>query len=32
VVVDIRVLAEGKCCAKGRVVAVKMPDTMKAKK
>jgi acyl-CoA thioesterase FadM len=30
--VDIRVSAEGKLCAKGRVVAVKMPDTMMAKK
>jgi acyl-coenzyme A thioesterase PaaI-like protein len=32
VVVDIRVSAEGKLCAKGRVIAVKMPDTMMAKK
>lgn len=31
VVVDIRVLAEGNCCAKGRVIAVKMPDTMMQK-
>ncbi|MEX1299845.1 MAG: PaaI family thioesterase [Desulfotignum sp.] len=31
VVVDIRVLAEGTCCAKGRVIAVKMPDTMMQK-
>ena len=28
VVVDIRVSAEGKLCAKGQVIAVKMPDTM----
>jgi acyl-coenzyme A thioesterase PaaI-like protein len=32
VVVDIRVLAQGRCCAKGRVIAVKMPDTMMTKK
>lgn len=32
VVVDIRVSAEGNLCAKGRVIAVKMPDTMMAKK
>ena len=32
VVVDIRVSAEGSLCAKGRVIAVKMPDTMMAKK
>lgn len=32
VVVDIRVSAEGTLCAKGRVIAVKMPDTMMAKK
>jgi acyl-coenzyme A thioesterase PaaI-like protein len=28
VVVDIRVSAEGKLCAKGQVIAVKMPDSM----
>ncbi len=28
VIVDSRVLAEGKTCATGRVVAVRMPDTM----
>lgn len=28
VVVEIRVSAEGKLCAKGQVIAVKMPDTM----
>jgi len=32
VVVDIRVSAKGTLCAKGRVVAVKMPDTMMTKK
>ncbi len=32
VVVDIRISAEGNLCAKGRVIAVKMPDTMMAKK
>jgi acyl-CoA thioesterase FadM len=32
VVVDIRVSAEGTLCAKGRVIAVKMPDTMMTKK
>lgn len=32
VVVDIQVSAQSKLCAKGRVIAVKMPDTMMAKK
>jgi uncharacterized protein (TIGR00369 family) len=32
VVVDIQVFADGKICAKGRVIAVKMPDTMLAGK
>lgn len=31
VVVEARVLAEGKLCAKGHVVAVRMPDSMRMK-
>ncbi|MCF8092241.1 MAG: PaaI family thioesterase [Desulfotignum sp.] len=32
VVVDTQVSADGKVCAKGRVIAVKMPDTMMTQK